>query len=374
VSVPGRRSSVARQHANLGLTALSNRQFAITYTVKNEASLLPDAVAYHLALGCARIYIFFDGTTDNSREAMQGGDRIVCAESVKPVSLADAPMWIEQIMPRWQESMDVRKRINTFVASRLAREEGIEWLINIDPDELLLLNDGTEEAGGPVDEFFSGIAPDVDQILLPNLEAIAVGEGTGRPFVDCTLFLRRYPLTELLWRYSSASVRRLVSSPKVHAWYDHWFYRLRLRGALPRLMRHPVTGESIPAGYFLGYSNHKSFIRTRVAEEFLFNIHKWQKVRRHPKSIRRGNLLHYDLCDADYYCAKFRQRQPAVVVKAFFCRHAFAQIARDLPIDTARQFFLENLCIRDTAILRRLQRRGIVKEIRSVARFVIGQP
>jgi hypothetical protein len=355
------------------VTVLSTRQFAITYTVKNEASVLPDAIAYHLALGCARIYIFFDGTTDNSREAVQGTDGVQCAESINPASLTDPPAWIKQIMPRWQESMDVRKRINTLIASRLAKEDGIEWLINIDPDELLLLNGGAEEAIGVAD-FFSGIAEDVDQILVPNLEAIAVGEGTGRPFVDCTLFLRRYPLTELLWRYSSAAVRHLLSSPKMRAWYDHWFYRLRLRGALPRLMRHPVTGESIPAGYFLGYSNHKSFIRTRVAEDFLFNIHKWQKVRRRAKNIHRGNLLHYDLCNADYFCTKFRQRQPAMLVQDFFCRYAFAQIARELPIDTARQFFLENLCIRDAAILERLQRRGIVKQIRSVERFVMRLP
>jgi hypothetical protein len=345
------------------LTTLTNRQFAITYTVKNEASLLPDAIAYHLAIGCARIYVFFDGSTDNSRELIQHTERVVCADSIDPGSLADAPDWINAILPRWKESMDVRKRINTYIASDLARSEGIDWLINIDPDELLLLNAGTNDPSGTGDNFFSSISEDVDQILLPNLEAIPVGEGSGRPFLDCTLFLRRFHFTEFFWRSSSALLRRVVPIPKAQAWYDYWFYYFRFRGALPRLMRHPASGESIPAGYFLGYSNHKSFIRTRVAKDFLFNIHKWQKVLRRPKSIKKGYVLHYDLCSTEYFCAKFRQRQPAMLVKAFYCRYMFARIARDLPFETARQFFLNYICISSATVLQRLRQRGIVTEI-----------
>jgi hypothetical protein len=348
----------------------SNPRFAITYTVKNEATLLPDAIAYHRELGCSRIYVFFDGTTDNSRELVNDFEWVRCADSIEPQSLNDPPAWIRQILPRWKESMDVRKRINTYMAAQSASDEGIEWLISIDPDELLLLD---QQASGPprrCEDFFAGIAQNVDQILVPNLEAIAVGEGSGRSFVDCTLFLRRFPLTELVWRYSSGLVRRLTPSPKTHAWYDHWFYRVRFRGALPRLMRHPVTGESIPAGYFLGYSNHKSFIRTRAAKEFLFNVHKWQRIARRPRTIRKGFLLHYDLCNAEYFRAKYRQRQPAMLVKAFFCRYMFALIARDLPIETSRQFFLNNICIRDAATLERLRQRGILTEISGISKYL----
>ncbi len=252
--------------------------FAISYTVKNEAGLLPDAIAYHLAIGCSRIYVFFDGTSDNSRELIRGNERVICAECVEPTSLLGFPSWIAGILPRWAANMDVRKRINTVYAAELARREGIEWLISIDADELLLLSANDGNPLGSPEPYFSSIPDDVDQILLPNLEAVPVGEGKGRAFVDCTSFLRRFPATELIWRYSSGILRRTLRNPKIHAWYDYWFYYLRFRGALPRLMRHPVTGESIPAGYFLGYSNHKSFIRTRVADQFIFNVHEWQKI------------------------------------------------------------------------------------------------
>ena len=229
------------------------RRFAIAYTVKNEANLLPDAIAYHLQLGCSRIFVFFDGTTDNSPELVRGMSGVVCAESVAPKSLIDPPEWMKLLLPRWEESMDVRKRINTFMAAEQARSEGIEWLISIDPDELLLLGD--VQASSPDDsaKFFSSVAAEIDQILVPNWEAVPVDAGTGRPFVDCTLFLRRFPITEAVWRYSSGLVRRVASNPKLHAWYDHWFYRIRFRGGICRALsgsnRRSASAESNSPGF-----------------------------------------------------------------------------------------------------------------------------
>jgi hypothetical protein len=343
-------------------------QFAISYTVKNEANLLPAAIEYHTRRGCAKFYVFFDGTTDGSRELVASLPNVVAQESVDPAALVDPPEWIAELLPRWLESMDVRKRINTFVAAGLARDSGIEWLINVDPDELLLFEEPESDRPGDRDAFFAAIPASVDQVLMPNLEALPVGEGTGRPFVDCTLFLRRFPFTEWLWRVSAGLVRRTIPSPKGHAWYDYWFYRLRFGGALPRLMRHPDTHEAIPCGYFLGYSNHKALIRTRVARELNFNIHRWQAARRAPRNLKRGYVLHYDLPNAEYFCAKFRQRGTAMLVKAFFSRYMFARIARELPGTTARRFFLENVCIRDRAAIARLQRRGVLARLDFVAR------
>jgi hypothetical protein len=344
--------------------------FAISYTVKNEANLLPAAIAYHARLGCTRFYVFFDGTTDNSRELVAGFHNVVAQESIDPATLAaDTPEWIAELLPRWSESMDVRKRINTFSAASLARQCGIEWLINIDPDELLLFDDPTSDRAGDPATFFAKIPASIDQILIPNLEAVPVGEGTGRPFVDCTSFLRRFPFTEWLWRMTAGLLRRAIPAPKVHAWYDYWFYRLRFRGALPRLMRHPDTNESIPCGYFLGYSNHKAFVRTAAARDFKFNIHRWEPARRRPRSISRGYLLHYDLPNADYFAAKFRQRGTAYTnaMKPFFYRHMFACIARDLPFATARRFFLENVCIQDHGTIARLQQRGVLVRVGFIA-------
>ena len=348
-------------------------QFAVSYTVENEADLLPAAIEYHARLGCAKFFVFFDGTTDNSRELVAGVPNVVAQESIDPTTLADKPEWMVRLLPRWAENMDVRKRINTFAAARLARQAGIEWLISIDPDELLLFDEPASDRAGDPATFFAAFPANVDQVLMPNLEAVPVGEGTGRPFVDCTLFLRRFPFTEFLWRVSAGVVRRTIPAPKVHAWYDYWFYRVRFRGALPRLMRHPDTNETIPCGYFLGYSNHKAFVRTAAAEHLLFNIHRWQRARRRPRSVKGGYVLHYDLQNAGYFSAKFRQRERALLVKAFFCRHMFASIARELPFATVKRFFLENVCIQDRAAIARLRRRGVLVRIGFIAAQMAGR-
>jgi hypothetical protein len=221
--------------------------------------------------------------------------------------------------------------------------------------------------------FFSSVPSEVDQILLPNLEAVPVGEGTGSPFLDCTLFLRRFSATENIWRITSALMRRLLRHPKLVAWYDYGFYWIRFRGALPRLMRHPRTGALIPAGYFLGYSNHKAFVRTGAARDYLFNIHKWQQAKKRPRTMRKGHVLHYDLCSVDYFASKFRQRQPTMLVSAFYCRYQFALIARDLPLEEVKQFFIENICIGDPTVVRRLQQRGILISIGFIANMMRNQ-
>lgn len=346
----------------------TSTRFAITYTVKNEADLLPDAIAYHRALGCSKFYVFFDGTTDASRELIGGATDVTCADSLPPVA-AEAPEWIRRIAPRWHENMDVRKRINTYTAAQWARRDGVEWLINIDPDELLLLTESGADSAAAVAEFFRPIPPSVDQILVRNLEAIALGPGTGKPFIDCTLFLQRFPLTELLWKISARLLRTFTSSPRLLAWYDYGYYQLRFRGALPRRMRHPLTGEVIPAGYFLGYSNHKALIRTANACDFEFNIHRWQRARRSPRSIVQGRLLHFDLCSPEYFRSKFRQRQGAVLSKDFYCRYMFAQIARELPSAEAQRFFVEQICLPESRVAG-LRSAGILVEIDHISRWM----
>ena len=94
---------------------LSSGKFALTYTVKNEARLLPSAIDYHIAAGCSRIYIFWDGTTDNSRDLVSKYPCVVARDSIRVDETADAPKWIKDILVCWDTDMDVRKRINTIL-------------------------------------------------------------------------------------------------------------------------------------------------------------------------------------------------------------------------------------------------------------------
>jgi hypothetical protein len=95
-----------------------NTSFAISYTVKNEARLIAPAIVYHLAAGCSKIYIFFDGTTDNTKDLITPDDRIIFLNTTIPKELKELPSWIVDILPWWETDMDVRKRINTFLSQQ----------------------------------------------------------------------------------------------------------------------------------------------------------------------------------------------------------------------------------------------------------------
>ena len=342
--------------------------FALTYTVKNEATLLPDAIAYHLSIGCQLIIVFFDGTTDRTRELVSGLPQVLCFDSVSSEALQVDQEWIRDIDKRWHLSMDVRKRINTMYAASIAKKRGIEWIANIDPDELLVLeNEGGSASGA---QNFFNIKENIDQILVPNVESVSCSDTVEKPFEECIYFLNRFYKTEAVWRASLFMVRKFIHSPRAHAWFDFLFYRIRFLMRFPRLMKHPVTKINIPTGFFLGYSNHKAFIRTKTFSEFKFNIHRWEKIVRHPVSVRRGLLLHYDLPNPTYLKEKFSQRPPAMLVKEFYVRHELAKIAREMDFPKIKDFFRENIAIIDNQLISKLLQKRIIKKIEVVSNFM----
>jgi hypothetical protein len=343
--------------------------FAISYTVKNEARLLPQAISYHFGAGCSKIYVFFDGTTDNTRELIAHYDGLVILDTIMPEDVELLPNWVRRIIPRWKENMDVRKRINTYKAVQQAAADGIEWLICIDPDELIVPSLHETIAVDTIPRFLQGIPDDIDQVLLRNLEVLPTSDRSNDPFRELTLFFNRFPFTDVAWRYSRAAFRLMVLSPKLRAWYDFAFFNVRFFGSANRLMRHPVTGESIPATYFLGYLGSKAFIRVRTANKFNFNIHEWVKEAEAPKNLTKGFILHYHLFDAADMLAKFRQRNKALLVSAFYVLHTLANIARDLSDELVVRFFVENVTINDQNRILLLVRKNVLVRVTSVSDF-----
>lgn len=319
---------------------MKNTKFAVTYTIKNEEKIIADAIRYYKHLGCSKFYIFFDGTSDNSRDVILGMDRVVTFESGIYFSDSEVMDWIIEIIPRWHDNMDVRKRINTAYAAKLANNDGIEWLLSIDPDELLVVDAGD---GARAEDFLSlldGISEDVDQIKVKNLEVVVTSPVIGSPFLDCNLFLRRFPATEYCWRIIRFLVSRMGFSSNFVAWLEYFFYYCRFFGKLPRLYRSPVDGNLFPGGYFLGYLGHKSIVRSSRWSLFNFNVHEWIATSRgRPRSVFKYWLLHYDLYSLEGFIGKFSQRQPAMLVKDFVFRFNAAVIARSEIPGAAVNFF-----------------------------------
>src|SRR5262249_11878474 len=119
---------------------------------------------------------------------------------------------------------------------------------------------------------------------------------------------------------------------------------------------------------FLGYSNFKSFIRTRVAPDFSFATHAWKPFVRSPRNLRTGNVLHFDMPDASYFAAKFRQRPPAREI--FYLRFLVSNVPRNHSPEEIRDFFETYIAIKDPARIAQLKKRGIIAEIRSASELL----
>ena len=351
---------------------MSSVRFAISYTVKDESRMLPAAIDYHLAAGCSRIYVFWDGTSDGSDLLLSAYSLVVARNSITTDEIEDAPQWMTNILCAWETDLDVRKQINTYYAARSAAIEGIDWLISLDADELIWMgNNGPINHDSIVGQL-DRVPDNIDQLLLPNLDCVPTSAECQNPFSDCVYFMNRFPATEFIWRYSRAFLIRISRSPALVAWYDYLFYQVRFAGALPRLMREPKSGHIIPAGYFLGYSSYKSFIRLRTFFNFKFETHRWSRYLKAPRSVRLGNILHYDMPDSTYFAAKYRQRRQGVQ-RAFYLRYRLARVATSCSNGEIKEFFESCIAIRDPGRIARLERKGILLKIDAVAEFMKGR-
>lgn len=338
-------------------------KFALTYTVKNESRLLPSAIEYHLAAGCSRIYLFWDNTTDKAPELVAKYPQVIARKSFRPEELKNPPAWLAAIFHAWEIDLDVRKIANTYYATLEAAKDGIEWMTNVDADELILMNRDEDVLEDHIPKYLASVPDNIDQLLLPNLEAVPTSAESENPFIDCIYFLNRFPITETIWRYSRAALLRISRSPKLIAWYDWLFYEVRFAGALQRMMRDPGTHRRIPGTFFLGYSSYKSFMRAARAADFNFATHGWKPYLKTPRTVRTGNILHFDMLDYKYFAAKFRQRPPERGL--FYLRTLLSVVARDRSLDQVKQFFETYIAIRDPQRIARLKQKGILAEIQS---------
>jgi hypothetical protein len=347
--------------------------FAVAYTVKDEAALLLASIAYHAAAGCSRFYVFWDGTTDAAPDLLRHRPDVVAMNSVTPDRLPSIRA-LNLDPGRWAHDTRVRQRVNGAYAAMLAAGEGIEWLLCIDPDELVLADAGRNgihpDAGvARIDTMLAQMDDTIDQVLVPNIQVVPTGADVEFPFTECTHFYARRPLTRAIWRLTRLALLRTLRSAWLAAWYDYWFYKVVTLGSFPQPMRDPSTGRIVPRGYFLGYYSYKPFIRSRRAERFDFAVHRWlRSVGGKPRSVRAGLVLHYDLFDKPSFVRKFRQRPPRAAIP-FDARSYLSKLARELDDSTLKRFFDRNIAVSDERQVARLIASGAIVEIGGPAAF-----
>jgi|688.fasta_scaffold00220_23 hypothetical protein len=347
--------------------------FAITYTVKNEARLLLDAIAFHRYQGCSLFYIFFDGTTDEAPALLAGVPDVICRPTVHPHELDDSTDWYLLIKSESSEWFDLRKKLNTFWAAKDAQSKGIDWIGALDPDELITASiSAAGFVSNQFNSFLSTIPLPYVQLRLLNLDNIPVSPLAPEPFTGSDLFLlRRNRAVEEFWRISRAFYGMLYQGSAnqgyYKALYDQIFFKILLGNAFPREIKHPHSNSVIPTGIFLSYYIGKVFVRTSALDWIRPGIHFWQSLTSRPiRTKTKGHVLHYDFVDASYFIHKFKQRPhntDVSTVRSIYVRWAITRLALDLSDQEAERFFTQNIVIQDPSRQQYLIDHGVLARI-----------
>jgi hypothetical protein len=212
---------------------------AIIMCVRNEATFLKANLAFHHAMGVTRAYVFIDRCTDNSAQ------------------IAASFPWVKAIeLPRLPEYKFMRLQHMRCMnlALEMAREEGIDWLLHLDPDEFACGDErmepvrwlsqtlpnpllATPEQAGSLPAMLARVSPETEQVMLPTREVVPVHRGEDEPF-----------------------------------WKWHYF---QVHGALPRDLLAPKTGEIRHLNEWFGHNLGKAIVRTAIDAQG-YSPHEWE--------------------------------------------------------------------------------------------------
>ncbi len=142
---------------------------AVVMTVRDEVEFLRSNLLYHRHLGVKAAYVYDDGSTDGTPDSVADLDfvrlgRTVDASSLPPELRTDA----DDAPDRYVTS---RQNINTLDAMRQAREDGIDWLLAIDADELACV-DLAKQPAGALARGFATVPDEVEAVVLRPLEIV----------------------------------------------------------------------------------------------------------------------------------------------------------------------------------------------------------
>jgi hypothetical protein len=241
---------------------------------RNCGRFLAANLSYHYALGVRRAYVFLDRCTDSSE------------------CIAGSFPWAQTFVldPAETESFDYVPDVQAICmneALRLARQEGFDWLLALDPDEFAYAaedrsavpHDSQRNAAirhGHLGRLLKQVPSDVEVVRLQVKELIPMDLGDETPF-----------------------------------WEQRFF---QFREAVPRDIADPLTGEVKRCDRFIGQTDGKSILRTSVDAQ-AYDPHQWvcNQERQYPnrpeyvplKQVWQGVLYHFHITSYQHWRQKW---------------------------------------------------------------------
>lgn len=236
-------------------------------TVRDERPLLRANLLFHRHLGVERVYLFDDGSSDGTPESVAPLAFVSLRTSVSPDRFRDRET--DPTFLRADTWATVRQRLNAWAALEEARDDGLDWLLHVDADELVC-PDLRHAPAGQLHEFLAEVPDAVAQVRFRTLEAVQRRVEYGDVFLEETLF-----------KLPEARIRRRI--------------------------RDPLRGRDIRVEGFYGHRSGKSAVRTGVPARPR-SPHVFMAPDGGPlKSRWAGQHLHYYACGASAFATKFRR-------------------------------------------------------------------
>ena len=237
----------------------------IITTVRDPGVCLESFICYHLALGIAHIYIFFDDPEDPAIQvALQFSDvTAIPNDEALQVQQALGNVLYPKYGPHTGYEVMARQILNVETAIQLALDQGMDWILHIDGDELFY--PGQMMAL----DWFDQVSDDIFQVTFLNHEAAPEVFEVEDYFRDVTLFKKNPAALE--------------------------------PGLCTEFQR--VSGKS---QYFLAYQNGKS--AARIHPTLLPNsVHSFDIPECHTLVTSFPSILHYLNCGFQNYYKKYAQ-------------------------------------------------------------------
>jgi hypothetical protein len=227
----------------------SKLRAAIVTTLRSPGAPLLSFVDYHLRIGFEHIFLFYEGESDEALARICSNPRV----STIKVDTSLQEEWsalasFRAVRKFLSREVMARQILNAEVAVRRATAAGIQWLLHIDADELLLLGDV------PLNEHLTLVTNiGATQVVYANHEAVPESEEIENYFTEVTLFKANPAVCaagrrELFVAYTSGKAAvRLDTEP-----IPHGVHRFRptkgrnrtFRSARNRILHYPSCGFS----------------------------------------------------------------------------------------------------------------------------------
>jgi hypothetical protein len=237
-------------------------------TVRSPGTPFESFLRYHLAIGIAQIIVFFDDPQD---PAIAIAQRFGPAVTVVPADEALHRRYptlktYGQDGSKPEHAHTVRQMLNAEIAIGMAMEQGHQWLLHLDADELFF------SPSGNVASLLQDLADhDVDMAVYANFEAVPTTLEVTDPFKEVHLF-------------------------KINP------------GLLPTFQMRAVVERWMPEHlfYFTGYTDGKAMVRLRPGV-LPIGRHRFSLLPAHNRcaSYSKPLVLHYAHCGLATFTAKF---------------------------------------------------------------------